>query len=133
MVSTQLTISLWIALGSALGGVLRYWCSGLIARWLGETFPWGTIVVNVVGSLLIGLIATLAGPDGRLLIGTTMRQFMMLGLLGGFTTFSSFSLQTLALAQNGEWLQAGTNIVGSVLLCLMGVWLGHALGVAINR
>jgi len=130
---TQLTVSLWIALGSALGGVLRYWCSGLIARWFGETFPWGTIVVNVVGSLLIGLIATLSGPDGRLLVGTTLRQFMMLGLLGGFTTFSSFSLQTLALAQSGEWVQAATNVVGSVLLCLMGVWLGHALAVAINH
>jgi CrcB protein len=130
---TQLTVSLWIALGSAIGGVLRYWCSGLIARWFGETFPWGTIVVNVVGSLLIGLIATLSGPDGRLLVGTTMRQFMMLGLLGGFTTFSSFSLQTLALAQSGEWVPAATNIVGSVLLCLTGVWLGHALAIAINR
>lgn len=129
----QLTISLWIALGSAVGGALRYWCSGLVARWVGETFPWGTIVVNVVGSLLIGLFATLSGPDGRLFIGTTARQFVMLGLLGGFTTFSSFSLQTLALAQNGEWGHAATNIVGSVLLCLMGVWLGHALAVAINR
>jgi CrcB protein len=129
----QLTISLWIALGSALGGAFRYWCSGLVARWVGETFPWGTIVVNVVGSLLIGLFATLSGPDGRLFVGTTARQFVMLGLLGGFTTFSSFSLQTLALAQNGEWVRAATNIVGSVALCLMGVWLGHALAVAINR
>jgi CrcB protein len=129
----QLTVSLWIALGSALGGVLRYWCSGLVARAFGETFPWGTIVVNVVGSLLIGLFATLSGPDGRLLVGTMMRQFVMLGLFGGFTTFSSFSLQTLTLAQNGEWAQAATNIVGSVLLCLLGVWLGHALAIAINR
>ena len=130
---TQVAMALWIALGSALGGVLRYWCSGLVARAFGETFPWGTIVVNVVGSLLIGLFATLSGPDGRLFVGTMARQFVMLGLLGGFTTFSSFSLQTLNLAQNGEWVQAATNIVGSVLLCLMGVWLGHALAVAINR
>jgi CrcB protein len=130
---TQLTVSLWIALGSALGGVLRYWCSGLVARPVGETFPWGTIVVNVVGSLLIGLFATVSGPDGRLLVGTMTRQFVMLGLFGGFTTFSSFSLQTLTLAQNGEWAQAATNIVGSVLLCLLGVWLGHALAIAINR
>jgi CrcB protein len=130
---TQVAMALWIALGSALGGVLRYWCSGLVARAFGETFPWGTIVVNVVGSLLIGLFAILSGPDGRLFVGTMARQFVMLGLLGGFTTFSSFSLQTLSLAQNGEWVQAATNIVGSVLLCLMGVWLGHALAVAINR
>jgi fluoride exporter len=128
-----LTTSLWIALGSALGGVLRYWCSGLIARWFGETFPWGTLIVNVAGSLLIGLIATLSAPDGRLLIGSVTRQFIMFGVLGGFTTFSSFSLQTLALAQNGEWLRAAMNVVGSVLLCLIGVWFGHALAVAINR
>ena len=130
---THVIMSLWIALGSALGGALRYWCSGLVARWFGETFPWGTMVVNVAGSVLIGLFATLSGPDGRLFVGTSARQFVMLGLLGGFTTFSSFSLQTLALAQNGEWVRAATNIAGSVLLCLMGVWLGHALAVAINR
>jgi CrcB protein len=130
---TQLTISIWIALGSALGGALRYWCSGLVARWVGETFPWGTIAVNVAGSLLIGLFATLSAPDGRLFVGATARQFVMFGVLGGFTTFSSFSLQTLALAQNGEWLRAAANIVGSVALCLLGVWLGHAMGVAINR
>jgi fluoride exporter len=129
----QLTLALWVALGSGIGGVLRYWCSGLVARWYGETFPWGTIVVNVVGSLLIGLFAALSGPDGRLLVGTTTRQFVMLGLLGGFTTFSSFSLQTLALAQNGEWVHAAANIIGSVLLCLIGVWLGHVLAVAINH
>jgi CrcB protein len=128
-----LTTALWIALGSAVGGVLRYWCSGLVARAFGETFPWGTLIVNVAGSALIGLFATLSAPEGRLLIGSVQRQFVMLGLLGGFTTFSSFSLQTLALAQNGEWLRAGANVVGSVVLCLIGVWLGHALAVAINR
>jgi fluoride exporter len=128
-----LTTALWIALGSAVGGVLRYWCSGLVARAFGETFPWGTLLVNVAGSALIGLFATLSAPEGRLLIGSVQRQFVMLGLLGGFTTFSSFSLQTLALAQNGEWLRAGANVVGSVVLCLIGVWLGHALAVAINR
>ena len=84
-----MTTALWIALGSAVGGVLRYWCSGLVARWFGETFPWGTLLVNVGGSLLIGLFATLSAPDGRLLIGSAARQFVMLGLLGGFTTFSS--------------------------------------------
>jgi CrcB protein len=129
----QVTASLSIALGSALGGVLRYWCSGLVARWFGETFPWGTLLVNIGGSLLIGLFATLTAPDGRLLVGTLTRQFVMLGVLGGFTTFSSFSLQTLALAQSGEWLRAAGTIVGSVLLCLLGVWSGHALAVAINR
>jgi len=122
----------WIALGSALGGVARYWCSGVAARLFGETFPWGTLFVNVAGSFIIGFFATLTGPDGRIFAGSTMRQFVMLGILGGFTTFSSFSLQTLNLAGDGEWLQAGGNIVGSVVLCLIAVWLGHLLAVSIN-
>jgi CrcB protein len=125
--------ALWVAVGSALGGVVRYWCSGFIARYMGESFPWGTISVNVVGSLLIGLFATISGPDGRMFVGSTARQFIMLGLLGGFTTFSSFSLQTLTLFQHGEWLRAGANVGLSVLLCLVGVWIGHGLGVAMNR
>lgn len=122
----------WIAVGSAIGGVARYWCSGVAARLLGETFPWGTLFVNVTGSLIIGFFATLTGPDGRIFAGSTMRQFVMMGLLGGFTTFSSFSLQTLNLASDGEWLQAGSNIVGSVVLCLLAVWLGHVLALSIN-
>ena len=126
-------IYLWIALGSALGGAGRYWCSGVIARHIGETFPWGTLTVNVVGSLLIGLLATVSEPDGRLLMSTTLRQFFMIGVFGGFTTFSSFSLQTLNLVRDGQWVPASLYILGSVALCLVGVWLGHALGIAINR
>ena len=122
----------WIAVGSAIGGVARYWCSGVAARLLGETFPWGTLFVNVTGSLIIGFFATLTGPDGRIFAGSTMRQFVMMGLLGGFTTFSSFSLQTLNLANESEWLQVGGNIVGSVVLCLLAVWLGHVLALSIN-
>jgi CrcB protein len=122
----------WIAVGSALGGIARYWCSGVAARLFGETFPWGTLFVNVSGSFIIGFFATLTAPDGRVFTGSTMRQFVMLGLLGGFTTFSSFSLQTLNLAQDGEWLHAGGNIVGSVVLCLVAVWLGHLLALSIN-
>lgn len=125
--------SLWVAVGSALGGVLRYWCSGLIAHGFGETFPWGTLFVNVAGSLVIGLFAAVTGPDGRLLVGGTARQFVMLGVLGGFTTFSSFSLQTLTLLQGGEWSRAVGNVVLSVLLCLGGAWLGYAAGMALNR
>jgi CrcB protein len=126
-------IYLWIALGSALGGAGRYWCSGVIARHIGETFPWGTLTVNVVGSLLIGLLATVSDPDGRLLMSTTLRQFFMIGVFGGFTTFSSFSLQTLNLVRDGQWVPASLYILGSVALCLVGVWLGHGLGIAINR
>jgi CrcB protein len=126
-------IALWVALGSALGGIARYWCSGIIANYMGETFPYGTLIVNVVGSFLIGLIATMSGPDSRFIIPVEARQFMMVGILGGFTTFSSFSLQTLTLARDGEWLLAGANIVGSVVLCLIMVWVGHMLAVMINR
>lgn len=123
---------LWVAVGSALGGVARYWCSLVAARLLGETFPWGTLIVNVVGSLIIGFFATLTGPDGRLLVGSTARQFVMVGILGGYTTFSSFSLQTLNLMQDGQWLHVGVNIVASVALCLLAVWLGHAAAASFN-
>ena len=122
----------WIGLGSALGGVARYACSGVAARLFGETFPWGTLIVNVTGSLIIGFFATLTGPDGRIFAGSTARQFVMMGLLGGLTTFSSFSLQTLSLAQESQWFQAGGNIVAAVVLCLLAVWLGHLLANSIN-
>jgi CrcB protein len=124
---------LWVMLGSALGGGARYWLSGVIANRIGETFPWGTILVNVSGSLVIGFFATLTGPDGRLLVGTEARQFVMIGLCGGYTTFSSFSLQTLNLLREGEWLYAGMNIGLSVVLCLLAVWLGHMAAVSLNR
>ncbi|MGF1641243.1 MAG: fluoride efflux transporter CrcB [Rhodospirillales bacterium] len=122
-----------VAAGSALGGVLRYWCSGLIAARIGETFPWGTLIVNVVGSALIGIFAAVTAPDGRLLVAPEVRMFFTVGLLGGFTTFSSFSLQTLHLMRDGEWLFVAGNVVGSVVLCLVGVWLGYALGLLCTR
>jgi len=123
---------IWIAIGSAIGGAARYWCTGFAARLFGETFPWGTLLVNITGSLIIGFFATLTGPDGRIFVSSTTRQFVMIGLCGGYTTFSSFSLQTLNLVQDSEWLQAGGNIVGSVVLCLLAVWLGHILAASIN-
>jgi CrcB protein len=125
--------TLYIALGGAFGTLLRYWCSGLVAAAIGETFPWGTMVVNVVGSTLIGLFAALVGPDGRLLLSPELRQAVTIGVFGGFTTFSSFSIQTLALIQDDEWLLAGSNVLLSVALCLSGVWLGWMLGTLINR
>jgi CrcB protein len=127
-----LVLYFWIAVGGALGAAARFWCSGVVAHLVGETFPWGTMFVNVMGSFAIGFFATLTGPDGRIFVGSTRRQFVMLGLCGGFTTFSSFSLQTLNLVQDGELLQAGGNIVGSVVLCLLAVWLGHVLALSIN-
>lgn len=122
-----------VALGSAVGGTARYWLSGLVANWIGQAFPWGTLVVNVTGSFVIGLVATLTAPDGRIFIPGDWRQFVLAGVCGGYTTFSSFSLQTLALAQDGEWLWAGANIVLSVVACLAAVWFGHAGAVVLNR
>ena len=124
---------LWIAIGGALGSVGRYWFSGVVARHFGQSFPWGTLLVNVSGSLVIGFCATLTGPDGRWLVpGWFRQQFFMLGICGGYTTFSSFSLQTLTLAQEGEWLYAGANVLFSVTCCLLAVWLGHLLAAAMN-
>lgn len=121
-----------IAIGSALGGVARYWLGGLIDMRIGETFPWGTIIVNITGSFVIGFFATMTGPDGRWLVGSTARQFVMIGICGGYTTFSSFSLQTLNLARDGEFLYAGWNIVVSVVFCLLAVWLGHVAAAGLN-
>lgn len=122
-----------VAIGSALGGTLRYWLSGLIAGLVGQTFPWGTLVINITGSFAIGLFGTLTAPDGRVFVPGEWRQFFMVGVCGGYTTFSSFSLQTLNLAQDGEWLWAGLNVALSVTLCLLGVWLGHAGALAFNE
>jgi CrcB protein len=122
----------WVALGGALGSAARFGLSGLIARVWGETFPWGTLLVNVSGCFLIGFIATLTAPDGRWLVPTGLRLFFLTGVLGGYTTFSAFSLHTLSLLQGGEWWRALANAVGSVLGCLVAVWFGHVLASALN-
>jgi CrcB protein len=127
-----MTAYLWIALGGALGSVARYWASGVVAQKTGDGFPWGTLLVNVSGSLAIGFIATLTAPEGRWAASPAVRQFLMVGILGGFTTFSAFSLQTLELAQRGEWASAGWNVVASVVICLIAVWLGHVAAMGLN-
>ncbi len=125
---------LWIALGGALGSVSRFWLGGLVAARFGETFPWGTMFINVVGSFVIGVIGALASPEGRMDSQTRAfaTQFLMVGVCGGFTTFSSFSLQTLNLIREREWLYAGGNVILSVVLCMVAVWLGWLLGAAVN-
>src|ERR1700724_1921426 len=110
---------IWVAIGGALGTAGRYWLSGLVARLIGETFPWGTLLINVTGSFVIGFFAALTGPDGRVFVGSTARQFVMVGICGGYTTFSSFSLQTLNLMNDGEGLSATTNTFGPFLLCFL--------------
>jgi fluoride exporter len=123
---------LWLALGGAIGTLARFGLSGLVAQYWGETFPWGTLVINVGGSFLIGFFATLTNADGRYTLNATARHFVMTGVFGGFTTFSSFSLQTLNLAREGEWFRAGANSVASLVLCLLAVWLGYLAAVALN-
>ena len=122
-----------IAIGSALGGMGRYCLSGVITTLTGGTFPYGTMLVNITGCLVIGFFATLTGPDGRLLVRTPARQFVMVGVCGGYTTFSSFSLETLYLMRAGEWIPAAANALGSVLLCLLSVWLGFVAANLLNR
>src|SRR5207253_4294793 len=107
--------------------------SGVVANQFGDGFPWGTLVVNVTGSFIIGFFATLTAPEGRMFAGSSTRHFFMTGICGGYTTFSAFSLQTLNLAREGEWLRAGANTVGSVVLCLIAVWLGHLAAASLNQ
>jgi CrcB protein len=122
------TGSLWVLLGSALGGMGRYALSGFIARRIGEIFPWGTLLVNISGGFVIGLAAAAVAPGAAVPGDPTVRQLVMTGLCGGYTTFSSFTLQTLSLARGGDRGRALANIVGSVGLCLIAVWAGYALG-----
>ena len=123
---------LYVALGGALGSVARFWLSGVAARHFGETFPWGTLIVNVTGSFAIGFFAALTSPEGRWFVAPGLRNLFMAGVLGGYTTFSSFSLQTLNLAENGEYGRAAGNALVSMAGCLIAVWLGHALAQSLN-
>jgi len=122
-----------IGLGSALGGMGRYAVGGWVGQRAGEGFPWGTLVVNASGSLLIGLVFVACGSEGRFRLEPGWRDFVMLGLLGGYTTFSSFSLQTLHLAREGQWGWAAGYVALSLAACLGGVMLGFAAGQLLGR
>lgn len=124
--------ALWIFIGGGVGSVARWLVSGWIANSIGQTFPWGTLLVNISGSFIIGVFATVTGPEGRWLPPDSFRQFFIYGICGGYTTFSSFSLQTLTLAEDGQWFKAAANCVLSLVLCLVGVWLGHVVALEIN-
>ena len=126
---------IWVTLGSAIGGPARYFVSGLVGRHIGETFPWGTMVVNVSGAFLIGLAAA-AAANGVLPMPVSW-QIAVTGFLGAYTTVSSFSLQTMALARDGQFLKAGGNVALSLVLCLSAVTLGYgvaaiALGTSVS-
>ena len=122
-----------VALGSVVGGVARYLASVLFISQFGDGFPWSTLFVNVTGSFIIGFYSALTGPDGRLLASPRQRQFVMVGICGGYTTFSAFSLETLRLVQSGNVHAASLNIGISVVGWLTAVWIGHALATRLNR
>ena len=121
----------YVAVGAVLGGLARYLASLLILPISG--FPLSTLFVNVTGSFIIGFYATLTGPDGRLFATAQQRQFVMTGFCGGYTTFSSFSLDTVKLLRAGMAETALLNIAVSVVTWLLAVWLGYALANRLNR
>lgn len=124
---------LWVAIGGALGSMARYGVSGLVSAMAGGVFPYGTLVVNVTGAILIGFLATLSGPESRFFIPAYGRLFLMTGICGGYTTFSTFSLETANLMRDGEWGAALANAGGSVILCLVAIWVGHVGALALDR
>jgi CrcB protein len=112
-------------LGGAIGSVGRVMMTNLITRWMGDEFPFGTIVVNITGAILMGLLAGYSASDpGKLIFSPAARTFLMIGVLGGYTTFSSFSLQTFLLLEQGNLSGALLNVLLSVVLCVAGIWIG---------
>ncbi len=116
-----------IMTGGAVGVGARFFLADLVAKQFGQDFPWGTLFVNVTGCLIIGVFAGLTGPDGAWPTSPLVRQVVAIGVLGGFTTFSSFSLQTIGLLSNGHLVPALVNVLLSVLVCLTATWLGLLL------
>jgi CrcB protein len=114
-----------VMFGSAVGGALRYWLSSAVYKFLPETFPFGTLTVNIVGSFILGLIIFFF--DERELINNQLRFFLTIGFCGGFTTFSTFSLETFNLLKDSEYLLASLNVLLNVFVCLAGVFLAYAI------
>jgi CrcB protein len=124
--------ALYVAIGGALGSLARYYASEALALLLGAAFPWGTLIVNVSGSFVIGCVAGGAGADGRWIESPFARQFLMVGICGGYTTFSAFSLHTFGMLQAGDVGRASLNVVGSVALCVLATWAGYAAAAALS-
>ncbi len=122
-----------VALGSIVGAVARFLVSVLFVSQFGDGFPWGTLFVNVTGSFVIGFYAALTGPDGRLFVSARQRLFVMVGICGGYTTFSAFSLETLRLVQSGKAQTAFVYLLVSAITWIAGVWIGHMLASRLNR
>lgn len=125
---------LWVAIGGALGSMARYGLGGIISEKTGGTFPWGTLAINVTGSFVIGILGALTATEGKMSPRSQVlaTQLLITGVCGGYTTFSSFSLQTLNLLRDGEWFYAAGNILLSVILCMVAVWIGYMLGNKFN-
>ena len=121
----EMNLYLWVALGSAIGGCLRYALGREMLPQHSGSFPWSTVLINIIGSFIIGFFGTLTVTGSRWAVPESTRIFVMVGLCGGFTTFSSFSLQTFDLLRSGAWGRALLNVGLSVLLCLGAVAIGH--------
>ncbi len=124
---------LWIAFGGALGSMVRYALAEYIVGRHASPFPWAVLIVNATGSFVIGVLAALLGPGGRWPASTDVRLFLMVGICGGYTTFSSFSLQTFDLLRGGAPWLAAWNVVGSVSACLVAVALGYSAGTSLGQ
>ena len=115
-----------VFVGGGIGAVARYWMQGFVYRFMSGIFPYGTIAVNVLGCFIIGLLMT--GMEERFMVNPSLRIFITVGILGGFTTFSSFSFETIALFQDGEVFFGMLNIVASVVICLSATYIGVFTG-----
>jgi len=115
-----------VAFGGGIGAATRYSLSKFVHQMVGTTFPYGTLTVNILGCLLIGMLMTMF--EERFLVNPSLRIFLTIGILGGFTTFSTFSYETMMMLKDAEFLNAGLNIVSSVALCLGATHLGMILG-----
>jgi CrcB protein len=124
---------LWVAIGGALGSMMRYGFSGVVAQMTGGTFPYGTMFVNVTGALLIGIFASISAPQSRFFVPSAARMFLMTGICGGYTTFSTFSLESFNLLREGEVRPALANMLLSVVLCVFAVWIGYSAALVVSR
>jgi CrcB protein len=120
-------VYVWVAIGGALGTLARFWLANAMAVWTGAEFPWGTLLINVLGSFVISFFGMLTGTAARFVVPYEARVFVTVGLCGGFTTFSSFSLQTVELVRTGQAARAAIYVAASVLLCLTACWAGFLL------
>jgi fluoride exporter len=123
-------IGAWVAVavGGAMGSVARFWLTSAMTALTGPRFPWGTLLINVLGSFVIGLVAGITLTPARVGMHPDIRIFLMTGVCGGFTTFSAFSLQTLELMQAGDVIPALGYAIGSVMFCVAATFCGWALG-----